>query len=126
MRRGLKLAVSWPFVPSAVQPRARPPMRRGLKRAQPPAVDSQLARAARAAPYEKGTETEYSLKYHRVKRHAARAAPYEKGTETSGTHPPPHPISTQPRARPPMRRGLKPIIKCASGKRAKSRARGPL
>ena len=56
MRRGLKppaSAQSWLWL---TVPRARPPMRRGLKLT----VTSILPRAvvaARAAPYEKGTET---------------------------------------------------------------------
>ena len=38
--------------------------------------------AARAAPYEKGTETGERLDDEHTWRIAARAAPYEKGTET--------------------------------------------
>ena len=38
--------------------------------------------AARAAPYEKGTETELVGTGPILDREAARAAPYEKGTET--------------------------------------------
>ena len=63
-------------------PRARPPMRRGLK----PPSDSWITRtlpfAARAAPYEKGTETWCSRCLRNCRGIAARAAPYEKGTET--------------------------------------------
>ena len=40
-----------------VRPRARPPMRRGLKRGRGPVRGHDRAGAARAAPYEKGTET---------------------------------------------------------------------
>ena len=90
-------------------PRARPPMRRGLKLATDAGVSPIRQRAARAAPYEKGTETHdgsastrlrppprarppmrrgLKLGRHRLHdggRFAARAAPYEKGTETGGT-----------------------------------------
>ena len=38
--------------------------------------------AARAAPYEKGTETGIGASVPDRGRGAARAAPYEKGTET--------------------------------------------
>ena len=38
--------------------------------------------AARAAPYEKGTETLSRPFQSYVRTNAARAAPYEKGTET--------------------------------------------
>ena len=81
MRRGLKrLGEQLQAVRNAT-PRARPPMRRGLKQEQGPS-GLRPARAARAAPYEKGTETQ------------------AVGSTLTG--------SVKPRARPPMRRGLKP------------------
>ena len=57
-------------------------MRRGLKRnsGHPPPIPKNLA--ARAAPYEKGTETGGSFAFCQKPEVAARAAPYEKGTET--------------------------------------------
>ena len=62
-------------------PRARPPMRRGLK--PDPRYCYVLAfDAARAAPYEKGTETLQLSALPLPLAIAARAAPYEKGTET--------------------------------------------
>ena len=67
-------------IPAEV-PRARPPMRRGLKR---------NLRTRKAAPVGE----------------AARAAPYEKGTETNETQAAGF-AAESPRARPPMRRGLK-------------------
>ena len=64
------------------EPRARPPMRRGLKPTCGKATKSALWTAARAAPYEKGTET-FNFQIRSASRViAARAAPYEKGTET--------------------------------------------
>ena len=53
----------------AAEPRARPPMRRGLK-LQFLGGSRNLANAARAAPYEKGTETlknmmEQGMKFRR-------------------------------------------------------------
>ena len=64
-------------------PRARPPMRRGLKHFGTLTGSDTTGGAARAAPYEKGTET--------VK---------VSDMTLDGN---------KPRARPPMRRGLKPI-----------------
>ena len=63
--------------------------------------------AARAAPYEKGTETFAAAGDRRAMTAAARAAPYEKGTETLESTE--HLVDgvCEPRARPPMRRGLK-------------------
>jgi DNA-binding MarR family transcriptional regulator len=43
--------------------------------------------AARAAPYEKGTETKDRHSPYHSEGHAARAAPYEKGTETCDATP---------------------------------------
>ena len=63
------------------KPRARPPMRRGLK-PLPGGTGANTRCAARAAPYEKGTETDATGKACAPVRPAARAAPYEKGTET--------------------------------------------
>ena len=72
----------------------------------PTTAGDALIGAARAAPYEKGTETGKDETAFHVRVHAARAAPYEKGTETfielSSRQ-----IGKPPRARPPMRRGLK-------------------
>ena len=62
--------------------------------------------AARAAPYEKGTETERRVCNPCFAPIAARAAPYEKGTETDVAAAV-HVHRAPPRARPPMRRGLK-------------------
>ena len=62
-------------------PRARPPMRRGLKLCLRGLCRPAPA-AARAAPYEKGTETLDEYFGGRSAHRAARAAPYEKGTET--------------------------------------------
>ena len=47
--------------------------------------DGRPLAAARAAPYEKGTETEHRPDRTVVGDSAARAAPYEKGTETAST-----------------------------------------
>ena len=44
-----------------------------------------VGQAARAAPYEKGTETASHLRVRMSMAAAARAAPYEKGTETGDT-----------------------------------------
>ena|ERR1017187_9927787 len=81
-------------------------MRRGLKPCTAAVGLAWTDSAARAAPYEKGTETWNVAPEVAVRVSAARAAPYEKGTETHD--------QTQeeiddamPRARPPMRRGLK-------------------
>src|ERR1019366_8662853 len=57
-------------------------MRRGLKRTVPSQVGRSGSIAARAAPYEKGTETLSNSVSKNVLNSAARAAPYEKGTET--------------------------------------------
>src|ERR1019366_1105908 len=58
MRRGLKQCrVSWASRMAAV-PRARPPMRRGLKLLYVLPGAGEFLGAARAAPYEKGTETQ--------------------------------------------------------------------
>ena len=56
MRRGLKLVSGWTMSTLGVLPRARPPMRRGLKLKTTEAARYNQT-AARAAPYEKGTET---------------------------------------------------------------------
>src|ERR1039457_2968558 len=107
MRRGLKRSAANRSGRAVGLPRARPPMRRGLKRLVTPKAPVNGSGAARAAPYEKGTETNtYSaaagkaagprarppmrrgLKHRYRVTHqkqivvAARAAPYEKGTET--------------------------------------------
>src|ERR1039458_3645557 len=84
----------------AHKPRARPPMRRGLKLRGVLRHGYLLRSAARAAPYEKGTETALRATIYVEQTGAARAAPYEKGTETL-----------------PGRRGAA---------RARCRARGPL
>ena len=68
--------------------------------------------AARAAPYEKGTETRENQAPSNAEGRAARAAPYEKGTETKPIDNAPI-ILIQPRARPPMRRGLKLAVEPA-------------
>ena len=109
---------------AAESPRARPPMRRGLKLGRPLSARS-LPTAARAAPYEKGTETQCRKPLGTRGRFAARAAPYEKGTETTFTGPPAT-VGTVPRARPPMRRGLKLIPTVRQRVRPRGRARGPL
>src|ERR1039458_1221221 len=67
---------------AASAPRARPPMRRGLKQFPLVAVFPSTPAAARAAPYEKGTETNVSGEWDAGNRVAARAVPYEIGTET--------------------------------------------
>ena len=109
-------------------------MRRGLKQFPLVAVFPSTPAAARAAPYEKGTETNVSGEWDAGNRVAARAAPYEKGTETrqprllplertAAARAAPYEKGTEtmwsnavatadipPRARPPMRRGLKPGI----------------
>ena len=46
---------------------------------------------------------------------AARAAPYEKGTETACRDTHGLPELHAPRARPPMRRGLKPLTRYTLG-----------
>src|ERR1039457_7092450 len=56
---------------------------------------------------------------------AARAAPYEKGTETQELRILCR-VFVQPRARPPMRRGLKRGAGWRRGARRRCRARGPL
>ena len=56
MRRGLKQMYCRLGVSAGPAPRARPPMRRGLKLPLGSAR-STISAAARAAPYEKGTET---------------------------------------------------------------------
>src|ERR1039457_2671299 len=67
----------------SVKPRARPPMRRGLKPKFRQGAVIIYLRAARAAPYEKGTETSGGNRSLGETMSAARAAPYEKGTETN-------------------------------------------
>ena len=57
MRRGLKRWTIEPPSAARVLPRARPPMRRGLKPGSACTARQKFATAARAAPYEKGTET---------------------------------------------------------------------
>ena len=57
-------------------------MRRGLKLLDQMWESEAKLFAARAAPYEKGTETEHDGPAAGLLRSAARAAPYEKGTET--------------------------------------------
>ena len=57
-------------------------MRRGLKHWVAYWL-SHFATAARAAPYEKGTETDHTGNPEYIESSAARAAPYEKGTETA-------------------------------------------
>ena len=75
-------------------------MRRGLKLATGRVIGRQDC-AARAAPYEKGTETNERPDRGCDQHGAARAAPYEKGTETLdvGGHRRHHPVS---RARGPL------------------------
>src|ERR1017187_6171883 len=110
MRRGLKRSAANRSGRAVGLPRARPPMRRGLKRLVTPKAPVNGSGAARAAPYEKGTETNtYSAaagkaagprarppmrrglkpksqyRNHHPLSGAARAAPYEKGTETWDT-----------------------------------------
>ena len=99
-------------------------MRRGLKQSRAVQFRSRSGPAARAAPYEKGTETKYSryvgmcagkprarppmrrgLKQRnlistRQGTAAARAAPYEKGTETKDRHSPYHSEGHAARAAP--------------------------
>src|ERR1700691_2064573 len=82
-------------------------MRRGLKRLRSGKV-RESHQAARAAPYEKGTETAFLVIGRESSGKAARAAPYEKGTETRKCVVLRPSRSMWPRARPPMRRGLKP------------------
>src|ERR1035438_3638284 len=70
-------------------------MRRGLKRTVPSQVGRSGSIAARAAPYEKGTETLSNSVSKNVLNSAARAAPYEKGTESAVRYPdPPHCIAS--------------------------------
>src|ERR1017187_8633148 len=78
-----KLATVMPRARLGTAPRARPPMRRGLKRLIAWEPNIWMGVAARAAPYEKGTET--------------------LQTRTTPHHAP------APRARPTMRRGPKPL-----------------
>ena len=131
MRRGLKRGIGCDVHQIAIPPRARPPMRRGLKHRTSPLGAGIPLFAARAAPYEKGTETGQGNQGNQgnrgqprarppmrrgLKRRgpgagdgrgtAARAAPYEKGTETRNVVCRPLYV-VWPRARPPMRRGLK-------------------
>src|ERR1017187_1392460 len=63
--------------------------------------------ATRAAPDEKGTETGDQSLPVALQVGATRAAPYEKGTETCDRCSK-APSPCRPRARPPMRRALKP------------------
>ena len=60
-------------------------MRRGLKLNYSKHILF-AAVAARAAPYEKGTETQCRHGGGDPRGSAARAAPYEKGTETQPAH----------------------------------------
>ena len=57
MRRGLKPDEAMRLLGDSSPPRARPPMRRGLKLADAFDAAQPSDWAARAAPYEKGTET---------------------------------------------------------------------
>src|ERR1035438_2467005 len=77
-------------------PRARSPLRRGLKLRGWTGRGARSARAARALPFEKGTETldPHGTLYNDVV--AARALPFEKGTET--TKPRPHAPESSPAA----------------------------
>src|ERR1039458_9840688 len=61
MRRGLKLKTGAPASGRGSWPRARPPMRRGLKHGRLHRAGV-AGGAARAAPYEKGTETAGRMK----------------------------------------------------------------
>ena len=83
MRRGLKRIVSGVLRQTTFSPRARPLMRRGLKLVHKDSAQGSVEGAARAAPYEKGTETIVSVRCVTPSSTAARAAPYEKGTETN-------------------------------------------
>ena len=58
MRRGLKPESSAVSPAQSMVPRARPPMRRGLKPPNAVLTTGASGTAARAAPYEKGTETQ--------------------------------------------------------------------
>ena len=58
-------------------------MRRGLKQERGDVLVTVGVIAARAAPYEKGTETTDWPSAPGKSACAARAAPYEKGTETA-------------------------------------------
>ena len=78
--------------------------------------------AARAAPYEKGTETGDYTASEILYALAARAAPYEKGTETPAPYEAKW-LLRSPRARPPMRRGLKRGGRCLRCTPARGAAR---
>src|ERR1700691_16032 len=62
-----------------MEPRAGPPMRRGLKHCTVPGIPG-AARAARAAPYEKGTETGIKQQLRPVWDSRARGPPLGRGT----------------------------------------------
>src|ERR1022692_2435458 len=99
-------------------------MRRGLK-PLPGGTGANTRCAARAAPYEKGTETDATGKACAPVRPAARAAPYEKGTETAATGKACAPVRPAARAAP-YEKGTetdKYVINTGYGV---SRARGPL
>src|ERR1039458_8041220 len=59
------------------------PYEKGTETVARPPASCRRPGAARAAPYEKGTETMTDPLVRCSPRTAARAAPYEKGTETS-------------------------------------------
>src|ERR1039458_1661379 len=100
-------------------------MRRGLKPDQCTLFCHRRSPAARAAPYEKGTETRPGAILILRRLRAARAAPYEKGTETglragaADSHPP------AARAAP-YEKGTETLSARSLPTSAGSRARGPL
>ena len=106
------------------KPRARPPMRRGLKLLLISRIFSPR-HAARAAPYEKGTETGgntdamYSTSGPRAR------PPMRRGLKLTSAK---NALSSgwEPRARPPMRRGLKHVLPTGQPVKRVRRARGPL
>src|ERR1017187_2749240 len=98
-------------------------MRRGLKQIR--VFVHRGSRAARAAPYEKGTETTLSRVRPEVIQQPRARPPMEKGTETSERRPPGVGICAAASAAP-YEKGTETRITCPwAGLRAR-RARGPL
>src|ERR1039458_9011263 len=78
MRRGLKHHVECQIGADLGEPRARPPMRRGLKQEGYDMADMAALFAARAAPYEKGTETTRNLSAGLLQRRRGARGPMSK------------------------------------------------
>src|ERR1022692_4103696 len=83
MRRGLKQYYNCVSDDTDFEAARAAPYEKGTETSSTHPRRARRTWAARAAPYEKGTETRQLWNRRRSRNRAARAAPYEKGTETS-------------------------------------------